>query len=71
MLYTIYKHLDTINDSLTALHQQTLKKLKESKDARNSLGSDHVHNEQINGVPQILYPEKHRAHRVCCQKVTM
>ena len=47
-----------------------MKKLKESKDARNSLGGDHVHNEQVNGVPEILDPEKHGAHRVCYQKTT-
>ena len=65
-----YKHLDTTNDSLAALNQQILMKLKESKDAGNSLGGDHVHNEQINSVPEILDPEKHGAHRVCCQKFT-
>ena len=55
---------------MTAPNQQTLKKLNESKDARNSLGNDHVHNEQIDGVPEILDPEKHGAHRVCYQKFT-
>ena len=46
-----------------------MKKLKESRDARNSLGvHDHVHNKQINGVPEILDPGKHGAHRVCYQE---
>ena len=63
-----YKHLDETNDSLTALNRQTLKKLKESKDARNSLGGDHVHNKQINGVPEMLDPDKHGAHCVFYQK---
>ena len=30
----------------------------------------HIHNEQINGVPEILDPEKHGAHRLRFQKFT-
>ena len=65
-----YKHLDTSTDSLTALSEEKLKKLNDSRDARQTLGGDYLHREQVEGIPEILDPEKHAAHRKCYQKFT-
>ena len=65
-----YKHLNTAKDTITAVSEDTIKRLLESRDARYDLGSDYIHREQIDRIPEHFDGTKHGYHRQCYQKFT-
>lgn len=65
-----YKHLDTTNEIITGVNEDTYKKLKESKGARLSLGGEYIHKEQIENLPSSFNAETQGFHRQCYQKFT-
>lgn len=65
-----YKHLGATNEIITAVNEDTFKKLQENKEARRTLGGEYIHKEQIDNLPSSLDSETHGFHRQCYQKFT-
>ena len=65
-----YEHLATENANLTPLNRETFQGLLQSKDARINLGGAHVHEKQMNAVPNRFVQGQYYVHRLCYQKFT-
>ena len=65
-----YKHLETSNEIITAVNEDTFKKLQESKGARLTLGGEYIHKEQIDNLPSSFIAGTQGFHRQCYQKFT-
>ena len=47
-----YKHLGDSNEEITTLNEGTFKKLRDSAEARRTLGGEFIHYEQIDNLPE-------------------
>ena len=65
-----YKHLETSNEIITAVNEDTFKTLQESKGARLTLGGEYIHKEQIDNLPNSFIAGTQGFHRQCYQKFT-
>ena len=65
-----YKHLETSNEIITAVNEDTFKKLQESKGAQLTLGGEYIHKEQIDNLPSSFIAGTQGFHRQCYQKFT-
>ena len=65
-----YSHLATEKQNLTALTNETHRRLLQSRDARLQLGGAYYHKEQTEKIPEKFIEGEHYVHRQCYQNFT-